>query len=260
VSIVKKTPSEVYCEIESLVANVVTGIVTINILIRNPYCANGSLGVLQFIKEGDELHSECTLAEDQDIDVDSIELTGRNQRIALYWDAAIDVGIAEAFEGVSVRVAFYDEESQAGEMSDYTTDTIDLNFTIGNVDNVTKPKVNDPYLDFEFFNPPTIRPSLVHFLLEVATDTLFADIVATFDSSASQTEWSFDGGAFPSIGIPGTDEWKITCEDESLPLLEDGDYYYRITPTATNVDLEATFINDEDGNYILDEDYNYVIE
>jgi len=259
VATVKKTPSEIYHEIESIESDLETGVVTVNILIRNPYCAKGSLGVFQYMKDGDLSYSDCTLAETQEIDINSIELNGRAQQIALKWDAATDIGIQQKYENVSIRVAFYDEENQAGDMSDYAISTADIDFSIGAVEKITKPKFNDPYMDFEFYSPATIRPSRVHFKLEIATDEGFNNVVASFDTSISQAEWSFNDESFPAAGIPGHLEWKITCSDASLPALSNGDYYYRIVPTATDPDLEAFYILDADGNYLLDENYNYVV-
>ena len=257
---VKKTPSEIYHAIASVEQVTATGIVKVHINIRNPFLQSGSLGVFQYKKDGDPAYSSCTLADDQDIDTDNIPLTGFDQQITLYWNAVNDVGVAAAFDDVSIRVTFYDRASQAGTETGYQITTTDIDFTIGAIVKITKPKINDPYLNIEFYNPLTIRPSRVHFLFEIATDLAFANIVASFNSSSSQAEWGFDGGSFPSIGIPGAGEWKITLEDASLPALDDGDYYYRITPSVTDQDLTKTYVIDGNGNFVIDESYNYVIE
>lgn len=231
---VKKTPSEIYHAIASVEQVTAIGIIKIKINIRNPFLQVGSLGVLQYKKDGDPTYSNCTLADDQDIDTDNIPLTGFDQQITLYWDAADDVGVAAAFDDVLIRVTFYDRASQVGMETGYQVTTTDIDFTIGAIVKITKPKINDPYLNIEFYNPMTIRSSLVHFLFEIATDEDFSNVVISFDSSESQAEWGYDGGAFPEAGIPGATEHKITLEDETLPALDDGDYYYRITPSVSD--------------------------
>jgi len=231
---VKKTPSEIYHAITSVEQVAATGIVKVHINIRNPFLQNGSLGVFQFRKPGDPSYNDCTLAPDQDVDINNIPLTGFDRRITLYWNAVDDVGVAAAFPGVSIRVDFYDRTNQTGNMTGYSIVTTDIDFTIGTVTKITKPKINDPYLNIEFYNPRTIRPSLVHFLFEIATDEDFNNVVASFNSSLSQAAWGCDGGAFPADGIPGITEHKITLQDASLGSLSDQDYYYRITPNVTD--------------------------
>lgn len=236
---ITKTKSEIQFSIVGAEVDIEKGIVGVLIEAKNPYNYPGSVKSFQF--GIDEAWFPATIHTDQDVDFDEIPLSGRMKRYKLNWDAAGDLRIMQPWNNIKFAVILNDRTLFAGvdsEVQKYTIPLID--FTIKDIKRIVFPYSNDPYFNLMFINKKTCRPSLINFLLEVATDENFSNIVKSFDTREDQTGWTYEGGAFPEIGIQGESEHEVIFASSELAELSEGNYYIRITPIVTQFYVTIT--------------------
>ncbi len=236
---ITKTKSEIQYSIIGVEIDTENGVVGILIEAKNPYNYPCSVKDIKF--EIDGVWFPATIYTDQEVDFDEIPLSGRMKRYKLNWDAAGDLRVMQSWNNLKVAVTLNDRAELAGvdsETQEYTIPLID--FTVTEIKRMVFPYSNDPYFDLMFVSKKTCRPSLMNFLLKVATDENFTNIVKSFDTREDQTGWTYDEGAFPENGIPGESEHEIIFASSELAELSEGNYYIRITPIVTQFYVTIT--------------------
>ncbi len=230
-----KTKSEILWSFDSASVIYSEGVVELHFLMKNPVGMSASLAVFQFQK--DSTWYDATLMGAQYEDVTDFPLTAKWREVIIRWDGASDLRLVQSWLSVPFRVAFNDRALGAGmetEVREHIMTEVD--FTIQGEANVISPRSNDPYLNFNFITPLAVRPSRLHFLLEVDTvDTFDSGDYLVFNSRDDQTGWGFSGGAFPSEGVDGQLSNRVTFVDASLGAMTQTNIFYRITPIVDQV-------------------------
>jgi len=243
-----KTKNEIQFSIVGADINTETGVVGILIEAKNPYNYPCSVKEIQFEIDGEWF--PATAYSEQENDFNEIPLTGRLKRYKLNWDAAGDLRVMQSWNNLRVLVILNDRSYLSGidsEIQYYTIPVID--FTVTEIKRVVFPYSNDPYFDLMFVNKKTCRPSLMNFVLDIATDEDFSNIVKSFDTREDQTGWICDYETFGENGISGEDEHEIVFESSELSDLPESNYYIRITPFVTQ--FYVTISQPEDGQVFI---------
>lgn len=210
------------------------GAIALKFKVSNPYFSPASLGVAEFNNPALLEWMPMSLMPDQVEDLDNFPVAGKPRIVTVLWDAATDLRIMQSFPAVPVRVSFFDRASAGGVESAEVVVSADVDFTlegIGRGVKVLRPTAYDPYLDFVFLSPVTVRSARVNFVLEL-------DRVASFDSpermifdTRFNTEgWFVGKTAFPEGGIDGLVEKQIRFSLPEVAGLGLGDWFYRVKP------------------------------
>jgi len=237
---ITKTKSEIQFAILGAECDKEKGIVSIIIEAKNPY--NFPCSVKSFKFAIDNEWFPVTAYTEQEVDFDAIPLTGRMKRYKLNWDAAKDLRIMQVWENLRMVLILNDRSYLAGVDSEpqyYTIPLID--FTVKEVKRIVLPYSNDPYFNLMFVNQKTCRPSLMNFILDVATDENFLNVIKSFDTRESQSGWTYEQGIFPENGVPGETEHEIIFASPELAGLDEGDYFIRVTPIVTQFYVNISF-------------------
>jgi len=245
---ITKTKSEIQYSIVGAEVDLEKGIVGILIEAKNPYNYPCSVKEIQFGIDGEWY--PATIYAEQEVDFDEIPLSGRMKRYKLNWDAAGDLRVMQSWNNLKVAVTLNDRSSLAGvdsETQEYTIPLID--FTVTEIKRMVFPYSNDPYFDMMFVNKKTCRKSLMSFILDVAIDENFTNIVKSFDTRLDQTGWTYEDGVFPENGVPGEVEHEIIFASSELAELTEGNYYIRITPII--VQFYVTITSPYDGQVFI---------
>jgi len=224
-----KTKTEIYFTIDNVVIDNNTGIATINLIAKNPYLFSASLSKAEF-QMNLEWYS-MTLCEEQDVDLMDIKLSGKPKTIPIKWDVAKDLQILSAYSNVYIYIVLNDRPDLEGELSTPYYFYIDsLDFRVSDLKLLITPYSNDPYFKIKFINRATLQPSYMHFIIEIATDENFVNIIKDYYSSKDITGWSVNGEPMSEYGVNGEDENEIDFEDLELSSLIESNYYLRIIP------------------------------
>ncbi|MCF7840074.1 MAG: hypothetical protein K9N22_04785, partial [Candidatus Marinimicrobia bacterium] len=187
-------------------------------------------------------------------DLNIIPSKAASRIIEVLWDAAADLRIMQAFPAVTLAFSFWDRPNQIGTKTAIQEFTVPVDFTLsalGRAVKMVRPVVHDPYFDFQFVNPKTIRPARMHFRLEVAPNEDFSGPeLKVFDTSLDNTGWTVDGNPFPDEGIDGLNQFRIGLNQVELAGLTTGDWYYRITPIVSQ--FQAAITDPINGQVFLD--------
>ncbi len=245
-----KTQSEILWSFDNHEIIYKEGVVELSFIMKNPRGYKASLASFQFYNDYASEWVPASLDAVQYVSLGGFPLSGKFEKVIIRWDCASDLRIMKAFQNVRFAVAFNDREELVGtetELREYTIPEVD--FTIQDEPRVIRPHSNDPYLIFEFLNPKSIRDALLHFKLEVDTvDTFDSQNLVSFSSFDDQTGWQYvlNGAwtALPSEGLSGLQFWKFKFEDASLTALTGGDYYFRITPVLSQIQVHISSIAD----------------
>jgi len=211
---------------------VVEADIIIYISIWNHYMsANCSLEQAEYEIGGGR--NTITVSGNQVESITDIPVSSKKRIYKLYWDAGGDLTAEEIFTDIDICLVFNDQPSSAGASSVeqlMRISTIDFTPTTDIIP--YKPFPNDEEFVVKFKNLVSQSSVKLHFKIEVDTVNTFDSGDYSFvDTSVSQVNWTFDGGAFPGAGVdPVTD---ITQAEEitytGFSGLADDTWFIRIT-------------------------------
>lgn len=229
----KKTSSELWASFAGAERRYTAGTIVVHFALTNPYYRQASLHSLKFRNEAGEWLNARLADTQEEPDLGAIPLSGKKRLVPVVWSAADDFRIMQAFPGVELSAIFADRPLGAGALTEEIRFTVDVDFTVPEIQKVIQPRGNDPYLQFEFLSPRAVRPCWMHFRLSVDTAESFdSPALLEFDSSLDTAGWQADGGVFPEQGVDGQTEARITFSNAALQSLPAGDYFYRILPVV----------------------------
>jgi len=225
--------TEIQFNYESFTQNYSDGTIDIVIKAKNPFFNACSVGEFKFKSQSTDEWLPCTAYGTQEEDLTEMPLTGAYRLITIRWDAGTDLRIMQAWTNVEMSLTLYDRPDSAGAETHaelFTVSSVD--FTINDISSVVHPTSNDPFMEFEFYHPTTIRDGVVHFRIDVDTvETFDSANLESFDTDDSTTDWQEDDSAFPEIGTDGTSQSKIELSNSTLTNLpDDTTFYYQIVP------------------------------
>ena len=251
---IKKTSTEldwVFVGSEPLLT---AGLIALKFQLTNPYFIQASLGDAKWKSPSTGEYMPCSLALAQIENPNSLPVKASARGVTIYWNAAADLRIMQAFPAVTMVFSFWDRPNQMGAKTAIQEVTVPVDFTLsalGRAVKTVRPVVHDPYFTFQFINPTTIRPARMHFRLEVApTEDFTGSGLKVFETSIDRTGWAADGVQFPEEGIDGLNQSRIGLTHAELTGLTIGDWYYRVTPIVNQ--FQSIIINPANGQVFLD--------
>ncbi len=177
-----------------------------------------------------------TLSGDQvESDLDNIPINSRKKKVVIVWAGGEDLTADQIYATVSVRLTFNDEPSQAGSESQEETYVIgEVDFTPTEEIIPYRPYPDDQDFPVKFKNLQSYSNVKLHYKIEVdSVNTFDSGDYLSYDTAVSQTNWTFDGGAFPSAGVNPvvdiTTAEEIVFSNAALTALAIGDWFIRIT-------------------------------
>lgn len=251
---IKKTSTELDWQFAGSEPLLTAGLIALKFQLTNPFYSGASIGDAKWNSPATGEYLPITLALSQVENPDNLPSRSAPRIATIYWDAASDLRIMQAFPAVTLAVSFWDRPNQQGVKTAIQEFQVPVDFTLsalGRAVKMVRPVVHDPYFDFQFINPGTIRPARLHFRLEVAPNEEFTSPdVMVFDTSLDKTGWTADGAIFPEAGVDGLNQFRIGLNHGDLAGLTIGEWYYRITPIVSQ--FMAVVSNPVDGQVFVD--------
>lgn len=243
-SLIKKTSTELDWQFVGSEPLLTAGLIALKFQLTNPYFYAASIGEAKWKSPSTGEYLPITLALSQIENPNSIPSRSTSRIATIYWDAAADLRIMQAFPAVTLAFSFWDRPNQAGTKTAIQEFTVPVDFTLsalGRAVKMVRPVVHDPYFKFDFISPRLIRSGRLHFILEVDSDESFSTgNYLKYDSSADQANWTCDGVPLTGDGVDGTTTHRVGLIVSEIENLSLGDWFYRITPIVSQFQAEIT--------------------
>ena len=225
-----------------------TGKIEILVKAKNPYLNIASLETLEYSLDG-AVWVDCTTEAIQEIDFNSLPLTGKYSDYRIIWNAARDLGVDTELATVQIRIALNDRINLSGEISEIKIKAIPLvDFTPADPTIFVRPLANTDDPVFQFQTVVTLVESRIHFKLTISENENFSAPVAEIESSADQANWTVDEDPLSSDGCTGH-EPHLVRYDGIAGLTLGKNYYFKVEEIATHY-----FLEDADGFFLVGSD------
>lgn len=253
-SIIEKTSTEIKWEFLDSEIQLTTGLIALRIRMSNPYYMQASLGVAKWISPATGEYLPITWAASQIEDPDSIKLLGAIRTVTLLWDAAADLRIMQAWPSITLALSFWDRPGQTGIQTAVQEFSVPVDFTLSALERyigLIRPVSHDPYFQFDFVTPLTIRAARLHFRLEIDRVESFDSLdCQVYDTALDRTGWTADGEVFPESGLDALIKHRVALSHPSLESVGLGNWVYRISPVVSQ--FESNISSPVEGQVFLD--------
>jgi len=244
------TKSDLAFEI-SQVNVLATGKIEILVKAKNPHLNIASIETLEYTLDG-AVWVECTTEAVQEIDFNSIPLTGKYSDYKIIWDAARDLGV-DIEQSVQIRIALNDRASLAGETSELLVlELPTIDFTPVDPTIFVRPLSNTDEPIFQFMSVVTLVESRVHFKLIISEHADYSAPIAEIESSADQADWTVDEDPLPADGCTGHEPHLVTYVGIA-GLTQGKEYYFKVEELATHFYLQSS-----DGFFLAGSDNKFL--